>query len=232
MLALTLMRCISPQTNGLVVSKTEPTKLIHALRTFHVITSIVFINPLSTSLSRTNLCSLHDVLYRRILFCFLPFDRIRSDVKLLARFTLMPGYIMYGTGFKPTASAPKNRVASPGCVDVPGFAARVNTPPKIQITTQGSPGYQSIVLLENIIAGASLHIRMFQNLRAFRASNLVPKLAFQAGGNPALQAIPARADFVIACLRNMIWKIIHFLCFAAHGAVSPRDNVEKSPLLF
>ena len=165
MLALTLMRCISPQANGLVVSKTEPTKLIHALRTlvnapsattiklkwkglsltFHVITSIVFINPFSTSLSRTNLCSLHDVLYRRILFCFLPFDRIRSDAKLLARFTLMPGYIMYGTGFKPTASAPKNRIASPGCVDVPGFTARVNTPPKIRITTQGSPGYQSIV---------------------------------------------------------------------------------------
>ena len=164
MRALTLMRCISPQTNDLVVSKTEPTKLIHALRTlvnapsatsikfkwkglnltFHVITPTVFINPLSTSLSRTNLCSLHNVLRRRILFCFLPFDRIRSDIELLARFTLMPGSIMYDTSFKSTASAPKNRVA-PGYVDVPGFAARVNAPPKIRITTQGSPGCQFIV---------------------------------------------------------------------------------------
>ena len=88
------------------------------------------------------------------------------------------------------------------------------------------------LLLENIIAGVSLHVRMFQNLRAFRASNLVPKLAFQAGGNPALQASPACADFVIARLRNMTWEIINFLCVAAHGAVSPRGNVEKSPLLF
>jgi len=151
-LALTLMRFIPPQKNGLVVSKTEPTKLIHAYRTlvnalsattikfkweglsltFHVITSIDFINP-STSISRTKLCSLHDVLLRRILFCFL--HRIRSDVELLARFTLMPGSIMYDTSFRPTTSAPKNRVAGPGCVDMPGWAARVNAPPKIRITT-------------------------------------------------------------------------------------------------